>query len=317
MSPIRTNLRRILPFVAIFVAAFCLDTTQASAQFRMGFGHFGFTRPMWGGGRFMRGDMPGRGFARGARTGWNDGGRRYYPFYPPYPIYPVYPVYPRTPVGAYEPPNGWRPHHLVAQTIIPPARPRSHRVADHTPLAVAGSKTYAPHEIITAFETGVSTDAIDRLARHYHLARLDSRNFNLIGSDLYRWRIRDDRAVDDVVGALRHEQIVASVQPNYLYKLQEQSITPIVVQGDPAQYVLGKLQIAAAHRLATGRHVLIAVIDSDIDTSHPDLIGAVVKNFDAVHGSATPHEHGTAMAGAIAAHGKLLGIAPVGKSCTT
>ena len=35
-----------------------------------------------------------------------------------------------------------------------------------------------------------------------------------------------------------------------------------------------------------------------------------MKNFDALGGDDKPHQHGTAMAGAIAAHGKLIGIAP-------
>ena len=62
--------------------------------------------------------------------------------------------------------------------------------------------------------------------------------------------------------------------------------------------------------MATGKNILIAVIDSEIDAKHPDLAGAIVKSFDALGGEETPQSHGTAMAGAIAAHGKLLGIAP-------
>ncbi len=51
------------------------------------------------------------------------------------------------------------------------------------------------------------------------------------------------------------------------------------------------------------------MIDSEVDAKHPDLDGSVVKSFDALGGDATPHLHGTEMAGAIAAHGKLMGIA--------
>ena len=42
---------------------------------------------------------------------------------------------------------------------------------------------------------------------------------------------------------------------------------------------------------------------------HPDLSGTIAKSFDALGGDETPQPHGTAMAGAIAAHGKLSGIA--------
>jgi subtilisin family serine protease len=75
-----------------------------------------------------------------------------------------------------------------------------------------------------------------------------------------------------------------------------------------------------AHKLATGSRVLVAVIDSGIDASHPDLAGAIVASFDAAAGNATAgngaagnapsHVHGTGMAGAIAARHTVLGAAP-------
>jgi subtilisin family serine protease len=113
------------------------------------------------------------------------------------------------------------------------------------------------------------------------------------------------------VQALGSENIVATVQPNYLFALQEDNTkaAPAGAAGDAAQYVLAELQIAQAHQIATGQNVTVAVIDSEIDAKHPDLDGAVVKSFDAISGD-TPHPHGTSIAGAIAAHGKLKGIAP-------
>ena len=66
------------------------------------------------------------------------------------------------------------------------------------------------------------------------------------------------------------------------------------------QYVIAKLHLPDAHRVATGRNVLVAVIDSGIDTKHPDLAGTVAATFD-VLGPHEAHFHGTAMAGAIAA----------------
>ena len=41
-----------------------------------------------------------------------------------------------------------------------------------------------------------------------------------------------------------------------------------------------------------------------------DIDGSIVKSFDALGGNEKPHAHGTSIAGAIAEHGKLLGIAP-------
>ena len=180
-----------------------------------------------------------------------------------------------------------------------------------------GDQPFVPDEIITAFAPGTTPQAIDRVARRYDLTQLETQNFPLIGSGLYRWRIGGGRTVVNVVRALGSENIVASVQPNYFFTLQDQiaksprhAPRSAGTPGDAAQYVLAKLQIEQAQQIATGKTVLIAVIDSEIDVKHPDLDGTIVKSFDAIGGGENPHPHGTSIAGAIASHGKLLGIAP-------
>src|SRR5262249_57355767 len=80
--------------------------------------------------------------------------------------------------------------------------------------------------------------------------------------------------------------------------------------GDPAQYALAKLRLREAQGLAKGEKVLVAVVDSGIDVKHPDLNGAVTAQFDALGSNEPPHAHGTAVAGIVAAHGRLLGAAP-------
>jgi subtilisin family serine protease len=52
------------------------------------------------------------------------------------------------------------------------------------------------------------------------------------------------------------------------------------------------------------------VIDSKIDAGHPDLAGVIADEYDVVGAPVTAHAHGTAIAGAIAAHSKLIGVAP-------
>jgi len=76
-----------------------------------------------------------------------------------------------------------------------------------------------------------------------------------------------------------------------------------------AQYVVIKLHVLEAHRI-TSDDVLVAVIDSKIDTKHRDLTGVVADEYDVVNSPAIAHAHGTAMAGAIATRSKLTGVAP-------
>jgi len=174
-----------------------------------------------------------------------------------------------------------------------------------------GVQDFVPDEVLTEFRTNASPQAIAQMARRFNLVQLESQRFDLIGGTLYRWRIGGRRAAPAVVNALRTQSIVALVQLNHLFVLQDETAPgAAILHGDPAQYVLSKLEIERAHQLATGQSVLLAVIDSAIDGSHPDLAGSIAKNFDALGGKTDPQLHGTEMAGAIAAHGKLLGIAP-------
>ncbi len=177
-----------------------------------------------------------------------------------------------------------------------------------TPVA-QGDQPFIPNEVITAFAPNTPAQAIDQFARRYDLTQVETQSFPLIGTSLYRWRIGGGRSVASVVQALGSENIVASVQPNYIFTLQQTATAPSGTQGDAAQYVLRELQIEQAHRITTGRNVVVAVIDSEIDAKHPDLDGTIAKSFDALGGAAAAHLHGTEIAGAIAAHGKLIGIA--------
>jgi subtilisin family serine protease len=177
--------------------------------------------------------------------------------------------------------------------------------------AAQNNPPYIADEIVVSFAAGTPPQAIAQFATRNNLSQIEAQNFPLIGNGLYRWRIGGGRSVTSLVQTLGSENIVATVQPNYIFSLQEDAApAALVAQGDPSQYVLTELQVAQAQQFATGKTVLIAVIDSEIDTAHPDLGGTVVKSFDALAGTVPPHVHGTSIAGAIASHGKLLGIAP-------
>ena len=86
--------------------------------------------------------------------------------------------------------------------------------------------------------------------------------------------------------------------------------TKPLTEGDPAQYAVAKLKLPQAHTLAHGMNVTIAVIDSGIDGNHPELANSISDNFDALGSTEGAHVHGTGIAGAIAAHGRLMGSAP-------
>jgi subtilisin family serine protease len=73
--------------------------------------------------------------------------------------------------------------------------------------------------------------------------------------------------------------------------------------------------LASLHQLATGLGVTVAVIDSRIEGTHPDLVGQIVTSKDFVSNrSVAPEQHGTGVAGIIAAtadnESGIVGVAP-------
>jgi subtilisin family serine protease len=250
---------------------------------------------------------------------------------PPRPDISVRPplVMPRIPL--WHGPRVLPPAVVVQDDPPPPREPRRPRVksADLSPpgrrgfdVPPSGERRFVPDQVVITVAPGVTARTLDDIARRHRLTRVDHRTSALTGRSVELLRIPDGRAVRSVIQALAGDPRIASAQPNYLFALQQLATAAPVpniritsgenepAQGDPAQYAVAKLHLPEAHRLATGDRVLVAVIDSAIDTAHPDLAGDIAGSFDALGSAGPAHPHGTAMAGAIAAHHQLIGVAP-------
>jgi len=176
----------------------------------------------------------------------------------------------------------------------------------------ANEPDYVPDEVVIELAANTTDQAAEALARRFRLTQLDSFEIQAAGTRLYRWRITDRRPVPEVVRAIGGDRSVLSVTPNFIMRLYGGASAP--AGGAPLeQYALAKLQLPQAHALAQGGDVLIAIIDSGVDVSHPELKGVIAETFVAVRSGEKAHPHGTAVAGAIAAQARLKGTAPAAR----
>jgi|GEM_PF-532008 len=197
-----------------------------------------------------------------------------------------------------------------------PGSPSGSRLVRNSAVPPAGEQRYVPDEVLIKLGSGVTDAQFEALAQQMRLNRVESYTSN--GITMSRLKIQDGRSVTTVIRSLEAAGYIAL--PNYLYMLL-QALSPDTQQAAATpsagpeldqleQYALAKLRLPQAHALAKGEKVLIAVIDSGVDTTHPELAGMVVDSFDALKSDEKAHAHGTAVAGAIVAHAKLMGAAP-------
>lgn len=227
-----------------------------------------------------------------------------------------------TTLGCMLGPVGW----LLADALFPPAvmgtdtkvgsqQRKPGRVARgrHFNIPPAGETHFVSNEVLLEFSSGTMRPR-EALARTLQLTQLETQTFTLTGRTIERWRIDGTRTVPDTLRLVaRNFPNVVAGQANGIYvgaQAQPTIKQDAAADAGAAQYVVRKLHLVEAHRINSGDDVLVAVIDSKIDTGHSDLADVVVAEYDAVGTPASAHSHGTAMAGAIAAHSGLVGVAP-------
>jgi hypothetical protein len=168
---------------------------------------------------------------------------------------------------------------------------------------------YVRNEVLLEFDASTSAQGVADVARGLQMTLVSTQTFTLTGRTMQRWHINGRRSVRNTLKLVlaRYPQI-STGQPNFLYRFGQAQ--PPAQPDAGSQYVISKMHLTEAHRVTHGDDVLVAVIDSKIDTLHPDLAGVIVEEYDALGTPAPAHVHGTGMAGAIAAHTRLLGVAP-------
>jgi serine protease AprX len=174
--------------------------------------------------------------------------------------------------------------------------------------ASAAPGTEATRGAIVRLQPGVDVAPIERTVGPFH----DVRRLELI--DGFAARLTDDQ-----IDALRRRADVLNVEAD----------APAEIENDSAQAAFGvsavRTQVSSLDGDRDGKatrysrnDIVVAVLDTGIDSSHPDLNGGkVIGWYDAVAGRSTPYDdngHGTHVAATIAGEGdsdwRYRGVAP-------
>ena len=206
------------------------------------------------------------------------------------------------------------------ETPQPVATTKANDPADHQLLVMM--RLPAPHyrpdasyggHYIDDSGKGARRRRAEALANQYGLTMVDDWPMPLLGLDCYVMRYRDSDNPERLIAQLSRDPQVEWAQPVARYDGMGEP-APVADALYPVQPAARYWHIADLHRYTTGREVKVAVIDSGIDGNHPDLIDQLIVNANFVDTGATPPEnHGTAVAGIIAAragNGGIVGVAP-------
>jgi len=152
------------------------------------------------------------------------------------------------------------------------------------------------------------------IAQNYRLGIVYSWTMASIGEQCVVFQVPKGRSAESVARHLSTDPRVGSAQVIATFRTE-------AAAGDPyarLQHSAATLKLDQAHRMATGKGVRVAVVDTGVDFDHPDLQGrvAVAQSFvdRGEKKSFTTDIHGTAVSGLIAATAGndvgIVGVAP-------
>jgi hypothetical protein len=212
----------------------------------------------------------------------------------------------------------------AAPPVLTPPEVRS-APGQYIVVAVANPVTGRPSAVGgTAHGYGTSTNyrvsasaaaAIADIAHQYSLTRVSEWPIEQLQMHCVLFRIPPGTTREAMIERLRADKRVVIVQP-----LNEFESASQVEGADPyarLQSNVSALDVVEAHRLSRGAGIRVAIIDTGVDTAHPDLVGRTLltRNYiDNDDAGFRNDRHGTQVAGLIAAASNngigIVGVAP-------
>ena len=173
------------------------------------------------------------------------------------------------------------------------------------PLAATGGPEYRDSDILASFQDNTSQDEIDRLvgSQGYHVKRV------IEGTGNYVIGISGNQDPVRAAEDFRNNPLVKHAEPNWVGRVTEVSDVGVSrIPNDPnlsRQWAIEAMGLPYAWDRTTGSSgVTVAVIDTGVQVSHPDLAGNISSGYDFYNDTTqvTDHNgHGTHVAGIIGA----------------
>lgn len=168
--------------------------------------------------------------------------------------------------------------------------------------------------------SGMSRDIAQDLAEQYHLQFIAQWPVTELGVSCVVYEAPEHAPLQQVIDAIQKNAAVASVQHMNSFNVLGGKPAATQPYSDPyfsLQSSFKSLGIGDVHSLSTGRGVRIAVIDTGVDTEHPDLVGQIKYSENLAPEPADNNladVHGTAVTGILSARPDngigIAGIAP-------
>lgn len=187
------------------------------------------------------------------------------------------------------------------------------RIFTWSPDPPAGA--FVPGQVLAALKAG-PTNAISQivndLAQRYAVRALRTFELKTIDLSVVVFETPEKASIGRMIFALQADPRVLFAQPNYLSRTAAVHTDPLA----SLQYGPRVIRADQVHGRTTGRGIRVAVVDTGIDTRHPDLRGRIVERANFVPGEELVEEevHGTLIAGVIAARADngvgIYGVAP-------
>lgn len=192
----------------------------------------------------------------------------------------------------------------------PPLRTKETQPSRAVPPQIRALVTNRPHRagevvVLVAMADAEATTA--ELERRFKIVAQERHEIALADGAVVRFQVSGDRSLARVLSDLLSDPRVLLAQPNFIFSTSDAGIARIAT----VQYATSKIRLPEAHALTRGRGVDIAIIDTAIDQTHPEIDGAIRASFDAIgEGAGAAEAHGTAITSIVTSHSNLQGVAP-------